>query len=265
MSQTNNQHTFALCAYKESPYLEECIQSLLKQTNPSKIILATSTPCPYIENMCSKYKIPYYVNYGEHGITQDWTFAYHQCDTPIVTIAHQDDIYYEHYVEELLKSVNKAKQPIIFSTDYEELREGQIIHSNTLLRIKRMMMWPLRFSFWQKSIWMRRRILSLGSPICCPSVAYFRDNMPEVIFHNHFRTNEDWEAWENLSKRKGEFLYVGKPLMAHRIHEESETSATIRETGRGQEDMEMFLKFWPKWIAKILCGFYKKSEDSNNL
>ncbi|MGN0437438.1 MAG: glycosyltransferase [Lachnospiraceae bacterium] len=265
MSQMNNQHTFALCAYKESPYLEACIQSLLKQRNPSKIILATSTPCEYIENMCKKYDIPYYVNHGESGITQDWTFAYKQCTTPIVTIAHQDDIYYENYVEELLKAANKAKQPIIFSTDYDELREGEIVHQNTLLKIKRIMMWPLRFRIFQKSVWVRRRILSFGCPICCPSVAYFTNNMPDEIFKNHFRTNEDWEAWENLSRRKGEFLYVGRPLMAHRIHEESETSASIRETGRGGEDMEMYEKFWPKWIAKLLCGFYQKSEDSNNL
>ncbi len=265
MKQTNNQHTFALCAYKESPYLEECIQSLLNQTIPSGIILATSTPCAYIEGMCEKYHIPYYVNYGEHGITQDWTFAYQQCDTPIVTIAHQDDIYYETYVEELLKCSQRAKSPIIFFTDYEELRDGVYVHNNTLLRIKRLMLFPLRLRMLQGSKWVRRRILSFGCPICCPSVAYFRDNMPEVIFQNHFRTNEDWETWEHLSHQKGEYLYVSKPLMAHRIHEDSETSATIRETGRGDEDMEMYLKFWPKWIAKILCRYYKKSEDSNTL
>ena len=260
-----DKHTFAICAYKESPYLEECIQSLLSQTVSSNIILATSTPCGFIENLCSKYQIPYFINDGEHGITQDWTFAYHQCNTPMVTIAHQDDVYYSNYVEELLYWARRSENPIIFSTDYEELRDGQYIHSTRLLKIKRIMMWPLRFPFWQKSKWMRRRILSLGSPICCPSVTYFRDNMPEVIFQNHFRTNEDWEAWEMLSKRNGEFLYSKKPLMAHRIHEESETSATIRETGRSAEDMEMYLKFWPKWIAKILCGFYKSSENSNNL
>lgn len=259
------QHTFALCAYKESPYLEECINSLLNQSVKSKVILATSTPCDYIENICMKYDIPYYVNQGEHGITQDWTFAYHQCDTAMVTIAHQDDIYYEKYVEELLFWADKAKNPIIFSTDYDELRDGKRVHNNKLLRIKRLMMWPLRFRICQGSRWIRRRILSLGSPICCPSVTYFRNNMPEVIFQNHFRTNEDWETWEMLSKRKGEFLYSAIPLMAHRIHEDSETSASIRETGRSAEDMEMYMKFWPKWIARILCSLYKKSEDSNKI
>ena len=71
------EHIFAICAYKESAYLEACIQSLKRQTRKSKIILATSTPNTYIENLCSKYQIPMYVNKGEKGITQDWNFAYH--------------------------------------------------------------------------------------------------------------------------------------------------------------------------------------------
>jgi len=29
-------HTFAICAYKESPYLRECIESLKKQTVATK-------------------------------------------------------------------------------------------------------------------------------------------------------------------------------------------------------------------------------------
>ena len=38
------EHIFAICAYKESPYLEECILSLEKQTRKSSIIMVTSTP-----------------------------------------------------------------------------------------------------------------------------------------------------------------------------------------------------------------------------
>ena len=36
-------HTFAVCAYKESEYLEECVKSLLEQTVKTNIIMATST------------------------------------------------------------------------------------------------------------------------------------------------------------------------------------------------------------------------------
>lgn len=261
----NHKHTFAICAYKESPYLEECIRSVENQTVKSEVLLVTSTPCEYIENICAKHNIPYYVNDGESGITQDWNFAYAKCKTSIVTITHQDDIYFETYAETLLAKARTAKQPLIFFTDYCELRDGKMVRNNRLLNIKRLMLFPLRAKVLQRSIFVRRRILSLGSPICCPSVAYFKENLPEVVFQNHFRTNEDWEAWERISRRKGQFLYACEPLMAHRIHKDSETTAAIQETGRTGEDIEMYKKFWPKPIAVLLSKLYKNSEKSNEV
>ena len=44
-------HTFVVLAYKESSYLEECIKSVLNQKYPSKVVIATSTPNQYIENI----------------------------------------------------------------------------------------------------------------------------------------------------------------------------------------------------------------------
>ena len=95
-------HTFVICAYKESEYLEECIQSLVNQTLRSEIIMVTSTPNEYIEMMSKKYDIPLFVNEGEGGITQDWNFALSRVDTRFATIAHQDDIYEPSYAEKML-------------------------------------------------------------------------------------------------------------------------------------------------------------------
>ena len=50
-------HTFAICAYKESKYLEECILSVLNQTIKSNVIICTSTPNDYIKRLAEKYKI----------------------------------------------------------------------------------------------------------------------------------------------------------------------------------------------------------------
>lgn len=58
-------HTFAVCAYKESPYLEDCIQSLRAQTVKSNILIATSTPNDYIRSIAEKYDIPLIVNPGK--------------------------------------------------------------------------------------------------------------------------------------------------------------------------------------------------------
>ena len=53
--------------------------------------------------------------------------------------------------------------------------------------------------------------------------------------------------------------------MGHRIHEESETSIILGDNARNKEDYEMFCKFWPKCIAKILAKLYSKSENSNKM
>lgn len=258
-------HTFAICAYKESPYLEECIQSIFRQTVPSEILLVTSTPCKHIRELCDKYHIPMYINKGEKGITQDWNFAYAKSVTSIVTIAHQDDVYFEKYAETLQKMTLTAKRPLIFFCNYYELRNGEMIKENNLLKVKRIMLLPLRFKILRGSVLVRRRVLSAGNPICCPSVAYFKGNLPNVIFKNHFRSNEDWEAYEMISKIKGQFVYCNEPLMAHRIHEGSATTSIIADNDRSKEDYEMFCKFWPKWIANIIEHFYKQGEKSNEI
>lgn len=263
MYQTN--HTFAICAYRESPFLEECIQSCISQTERTNILLATSTPNAYINNLCEKYSIPMHVNRGDSGITQDWNFAYTMCSTEFVTIAHQDDIYKERYVECVLKKMKKSPRPLIAFTDYYEIRNGMEMRSNRLLKIKRFLLLPLRIGCLSGSRFVRRRILSLGTPICCPSVTFARSNLPEKVFLHDYLASEDWQAWERLSRLKGDFLYCAFPLMCHRIHKESETTKLVEENVRTREDREMFEKFWPKPIAKWIARFYAKSEESNDL
>ncbi|EET60566.1 hypothetical protein BRYFOR_07384 [Marvinbryantia formatexigens DSM 14469] len=258
-------HSFVICAYKESPYLEECILSLKKQTVKSNIIVVTSTPNSYIENLAAKYHLPYYINTGEGGITQDWNFGYACAKTKYITIAHQDDVYHKDYLATALRMCQDAKKPLIFFSNYYEIREGKPVVKNRLLTIKRIMLLPLCIRIFWKSRWVRRRILSLGSPICCPSVMFVTEHLPEVIFKNGFRACEDWEAWETLSKLPGEFVYSPQMLMGHRIHEDSETSAIIGDNKRSDEEYQMFCKFWPETVAKLILKFYAKGQDSNQL
>lgn len=258
-------HTFAICAYKESPFLEECIKSIKEQTIVSKILLGTSTPNDYIEGIAKKYDIPLYINTGEKGITQDWNFAYGKADTDLITIAHQDDVYLPRYTEEILRMIEKSDKPLIAFTDYGELRDGQPVVKSNLLMIKRILLFPLRFGIFKKSKFVRRRSLSLGNCICCPAVTFVKDNLPNPVFKHGFRSNEDWEAWEMISKIDGEFLYSKKVCMYHRIHEGSETSIIIGDNARTTEDLEMFRKFWPNPIAKLIAKVYASSEKSNDL
>lgn len=262
---TNKDHTFAICAYKESPYLEECIKSLENQTLKTKIIMITSTPSEFISEIAKNHNIPLFINEGKAGIAGDWNFAYYNSETSLVTITHQDDIYEPEYAYNILKNANKARKPIILFTDYGELRNGEKVYNNKLLNIKRLMLLPIRPRLFQNSIWIRRRILSFGSPICCPSVTYVKSSLPKQLFVSGFQSDVDWQAWEKFSKIKGAFVYIHKNLVLHRIHEDSETTRIIGDNNRSKEDLEMYKMFWPTFIAKILEHFYNKGEDSNSL
>lgn len=257
-------HTFAICAYKESSFLEECILSLKKQTVRSKIIIVTSTPNDLIREMAEKYEIPLYVNQNG-GITQDWNFAYQMAESDYVTIAHQDDIYSSRYAENVIARMKKSKDPIICFTDYYEVRNGRKVCSNRNLRIKRMLLLPLRLSLLQRRIGIRRLVLAFGCPICCPSVTFSKRKITKEPFQAGFRSDEDWEAWERLSRLKGEYIYIPRMLMGHRIHKESETTNILKDHARSQEDYIMFRKFWPDLIARKLTQLYASSEKSNDL
>lgn len=262
---TNDDFTFVLCAYKESPYLEACVQSLLKQTVKVHILIATSTPNNHVIGIAEKYGLPCHINRGERGIAEDWNFGCGEADTKVVAIAHQDDIYLPDYAKEVLAQLNKAKHPLIAFTDYGEIREDQVVISNRLLNIKRIMLLPFRSRNLQNSIFVRRRILSLGSPICCPSVTFVKENLPSPFFTPGYRSNVDWQAWERISRLSGTFVYCNSILMHHRIHSESATTQIIADHDRGKEDLDMFCRFWPRPVARCIEYLYCKCEDSNEL
>lgn len=258
-------HTFVICAYGSSPYLEECIRSTLAQTIKTQVIIATSTPNEVISFLAQKYSIRLCINQGESGLAGDWNFAYQCAHTPLVTLAHQDDRYYENYTEDVLTALNSCFHPLLVFTDYNELREGQTVLTNPLLRIKRMMLWPMKIAPFRGVKWIRRRVLSLGNAISCPTVTFVKDNLPDFTFKNNMKSNIDWQAWEELSRRKGEFVYISKPCMEHRIHPNSTTTSLLEINGRQREDLQMLRKFWPEWLANIIEYFYKYGEKSNKL
>lgn len=258
-------HTFVICAYGSSPYLETCIQSLLSQTVKTRVIMSVSSLEASVAALAEKYQIPLFLNKGETGIAGDWNFALSCAETPLVTLAHQDDRYYETYTEDVLAALNTCCHPLIAFTDYNELREGQTVEKNRLLKIKRLMLWILKFRFFQKSIFVRRRILSLGNPICCPSVTFARENLPGFSFCNNMDSNIDWQAWEEISGKKGEFVYIPTPSMEHRIHRDSATSGVLKENKRRAEDMAVLEKFWGRRMASFVERFYSRSEKSNKL
>ena len=260
------QHSFAVCAYGESPYLTECVESLLAQEGPkSRIYLATSTPNDWIQSVARRYDLRLYVNEGESGIGQDWNFAYSMAETPFVTIAHQDDVYAPSYAREATKALDVDPRSIIFFSNYGELRKNEHVDDNRLLRVKRLLLTPITNRKKAGQRWRKRAILRFGSAICCPSVTFNSKNCPNPPFVTGMSSNLDWETWERLSRLDGTFLYDERILMYHRIHAESATSKLIANQKRNEEDLEMLQRFWPSPIARLIEVAYSRGTDSNEL
>ena len=268
MEYSAKDHAFSVCAYGESPFIDECIGSLLNQKLKTHVIVCTSTPSEYLEKVCEKHGVDLFINrdaIGSSNIARDWNYALHCAEAGLVTIAHQDDIYYQNYTENVIAQINRADNPLIAFTDYAELRDGKVVSDLKNLRIKRFMLQPFKNHAMSRSVFVRRRILSVGNPICCPSVTYVTKNLPEPMFEPGFRSNIDWQAWEVISRLVGEFVYINKILMQHRIHLGSETTKSIDDKDRYMEDYNMFRKFWPAPLARALERFYIKGEDQNRL
>lgn len=259
-------HTFAIIAYKESPYLEECILSLRKQTIQSDIFISTSTPSIFLDRLSEKYRIPIIVNNFNDGIASDWSFAYNNCVTDYVTLAHQDDIYLPEYTEDCLGAAQKegADNLIIF-TDCSNLYKKKIAPFSLNLMIKNILLLAFFFKPCTRYDFIKRGVLFLGNPIACPSVMYHKELIGPFEFSKNFHCNMDWDAWLRLSQRKGGFIYVRKKIILHRIHQNSQTMIQVKKNIRRKEDEIIFRRLWPEPAAKLLAGIYSFASKSNEV
>lgn len=263
-------HQFIICSYQFSPYLEVCIQSLLAQTRQSEICIATSTPNKRLADLAARYDLPIITHKGG-SIAADWNAALRISYAECVTLIHQDDIYEPQYLEHVLSAVENAVQygekPQIVFSDYYEVRSNERVADNRNLRIKEILLMPIRSRRLRHLQMCKRLPICLGNAICCPAVTYVQAALPdrEDVFLDNMGSNIDWQLWEELSRRQGSFVYVPERLMGHRIHEASTTSELIADSRRAQEDLYMLERFWPRPIARCIEHWYRRAEESNRV
>lgn len=260
----NTNHTFAVCAYQDSPYLEECLQSLLEQEVPTNIIICTSTPSEYIRNLGDWYDIPVYVREGESDIQADWNFAYDIAKTQYVTIAHQDDRYMPDYTRTLFEKTKKYRDMSLFFCSYITLTGARPDPKARTARVKQLLCLPVSLTWAAGWKWVKRSCLCLGNSISCPMVTYNKNIVGQTVFQSQLKYALDWETFDRIAGKPGRFVYTREPHGYYRVHPGA-TSArfiTERRQRKEAEDREMFRHFWPEWMVNLIMLFYKKSYDA---
>lgn len=257
-------HTFVICAYGESPYLEECILSCKAQTSVnlglSEILLYTSTPNEMIYSLVDKYGLNFRTKTGG-SIGLDWNNALSFVETDYATIAHQDDIYLKDYGEIVISKFENNENNLLVFSDYNEIDEySQLKKRNINLRIKTVGL-NLLTIFQNKSY--QHFIYGFGNFICCPAVSYNLNKIQEFKFNIKYKMVVDWDAWERIMKMQGEIGFIRQKLVLHRIHKDSETTNNTENHNREQEEFEMFSRYWGKKMSKLLMKLYVYNQKTN--
>ena len=261
-------HSFAVCAYGESPYLEACIRSLKAQTAGSEILVCTSTPNEHIRRLAGRYGLPLRVRDGAPGIGPDWNFAFREASGEFVTLAHQDDLYEKHYTERLLAAADRWPDMVLFISSAVTIRNGAPQkHPGLPETVKKLLRIPLRFHGAADRTWVKRLALRLGNPVICPSAGYRKEAVlrwsgESGPFPENRKFILDWEFLYDFAAAGGRWISEERPLMFYRVHGGAATAACITDHVREREEAEMFRRLWPSAAAKLILRFYRRSYEA---
>jgi glycosyltransferase involved in cell wall biosynthesis len=260
-------HSFVIPVYRTAPSLAALIESLRMQDGArSKILLSSSTPSTELDQIAKHHAISLHINPQRLDIADDWNFALAAATTKFVTLAHQDDLFEGPYASRLRAALCANPEAIMAFCDYSEHSPEGPRARNLNLRIKRAL---CRRAFGARECISatrdKVRLLSLGNPICCPSVMFDRSKIPDFRFPHGFRTNLDWMAWLGLAHSPGGFVYVRDRLVSKGVHADSATTATIASSAREREDRALFDAIWPRPIAVALATAYRLGYRANRL
>lgn len=257
------EHSFLVPAYGNSPYLRECLDSLRRQTRPSPILIATSTPFDGLESLARTYGADLYVHGPNVSMAHDWNVGLSRVRSRWVTIAHQDDRYAPSYAQAVMQAIGNARHPLMAFSDYVEQVDDTIRSKTLLLRIKRVL---LELGFLGRreigSTCSKMNAIRFGNAIPCPAVT-FRTDSDEPHFSDGFHVNMDWDAWIRKARQPGSFVWVRQPLMIHRIHGDSGTTEGIAAGHRAREDFETLCRLWPRPLARAIASTYFLAYASN--
>ena len=119
MMSSKSQHTFVVLAYKESPFLEDCVKSVMNQQYNSDVVIATSTPNAFIDAIAEKYGLKVIARPEKDrgkGAASDFDFGLSVSETTLTTVANHDEIYDYNYSSEVVAYYEKHQDSCIIFT-----------------------------------------------------------------------------------------------------------------------------------------------------
>lgn len=246
-------------AYGDSPFLPMCLESWAGQNRKVRLLIATSTPSSYIDRTASQFDAPVVVNPVGGGIAQDWNFGLRASGARYVTLAHQDDVYDERFVDKTMEAFAAEPVAALCFTGYQEIDDDGAMKSSKISRAKGLIERTILGDRARASGVRLRAYLSFGNPLPCSSVTFDLAKLGRFAFSAELKSNLDWEAWLNLCRQGAIFARAPEKLVGRRHNELTETSRLIKSGHRRDEDLIMFRRLWPRPLSDVIAYVYRTS------
>lgn len=118
MSITADQITIAITVYNRREYLHQAIRSALNQTVPVRVIVVEDCgPDPTLKEFATKEfgsKIEYIRNPRRRGLFGNWNACLELCQTPWLSILHDDDYLAPQFIATMLELSRAAPDCALF-------------------------------------------------------------------------------------------------------------------------------------------------------
>lgn len=249
-------HAFVVPAYGCSPFLGECLRSLQRQSLRSRVVVTTSTPSRFIDDIATANNADVLVNPSRTGIGSDWNFALNATGARYVTLAHQDDLYSSEFLAQSLAAVTDFGGSLCFTGQLQIDDTGQPCRSKISV-VKHVLARAVLGLGTEPSAMRLRAFLSLGNPLPCSSVTFDRHHLSDFAFSTDYESNLDWDAWWRLIEQRQVFVSISAPLVGRRHNAQTATASLIANGQRRVEDLMMFRRIWPEPVAVAVAALYR--------
>jgi len=249
-------HAFVVLAYKRSPFLAGCLDTLLAQTTPSRIIVSTSTPNDLISDQAARVGAELLVNPRSEGIGADWNFGLRSAQARFVTLVHQDDTYRPEFLERSLGLLRRHDGDVCF-TGYQEIDDDGRPTSSKISKVKHLIEAVTLTPVTRPSALRMRAFLAFGAPLPCSSVTYDTSRLRDFAFSNDYEANLDWDAWLRLIDMGKQFVRHPGRLVGRRHNALTATSQLIANGCRRREDLDLFRRIWRRPIGDTIALLYR--------
>jgi glycosyltransferase involved in cell wall biosynthesis len=186
--------TIAITVYDRRDYVVAAIDSALAQTVPVKVMVVEDCgPDPGLrEFILQKFggRIEYLRNPQNRGLFDNWNACLEYCRTPWLSILHDDDLLYPHFVETMLALAQQAPGRGLYYGRRNRLEPDGKIYPPTVVS------------------WQNWRDLDSSAALleqADESVLGYPGNLIRVEaarglggFRKHFRFTGDWDMWMRL-------------------------------------------------------------------